>query len=184
MDEEIRKTVEVLKKGGTILYPTDTIWGLGCDANNKKAVNKIFTLKKRTKNKALIILIAEYTNLYKLMTQVPPAAFNEMHHQQPTTIIFDHVNNLCKEIRANNDSAAIRLVRDKFCEEIIFNLGNPIVSTSANISGQENPIKFSEINNELINSVDYVVNLRKDEIMDTPSRIIKMGVDGEIVKIR
>ena len=184
MDEEIGNAVEVLKKGGIILYPTDTIWGIGCDANNKEAVNKIFTLKKRAKSKALIILIAEYTNLYKLMLQVPPSAFNEMHNKLPTTIIFDNVNNICKEILANDGSAAIRLVKDKFCQEIIFNLGNPIISTSANISGQKNPIEFNEINKELINSVDYVVNLRKDQIMETPSRIIKIGTNGEIIKIR
>jgi L-threonylcarbamoyladenylate synthase len=184
MDQEIANAVEVLKKGGIILYPTDTIWGIGCDANNKEAVNKIFTLKKRAKSKALIILIAEYTNLYKLMLQVPPSAFNEMHNKLPTTIIFDNVNNICKEILANDGSAAIRLVKDKFCQEIIFNLGNPIISTSANISGQKNPIEFNEINKELINSVDYVVNLRKDQIMETPSRIIKMGANGEIIKIR
>tara|TARA_B100000780_G_C21025001_1_gene410872 strand:+ start:411 stop:965 length:555 start_codon:yes stop_codon:yes gene_type:complete len=184
MDQEIANAVEVLKKGGIILYPTDTIWGIGCDANNKEAVNKIFTLKKRAKSKALIILIAEYTNLYKLMLQVPPSAFNEMHNKLPTTIIFDNVNNICKEILANDGSAAIRLVKDKFCQEIIFNLGNPIISTSANISGQKNPIEFNEINKELINSVDYVVNLRKDQIMETPSRIIKIGTNGEIIKIR
>ncbi len=184
MDQEIANAVEVLKKGGIILYPTDTIWGIGCDANNKEAVNKIFTLKKRAKSKALIILIAEYTNLYKLMLQVPPSAFNEMHNKLPTTIIFDNVNNICKEIRAKDGSAAIRLVKDKFCQEIIFNLGNPIISTSANISGQKNPIEFNEINKELINSVDYVVNLRKDQIMETPSRIIKIGTNGEIIKIR
>jgi len=184
MDQEIANAVEVLKKGGIILYPTDTIWGIGCDANNKEAVNKIFTLKKRAKSKALIILIAEYTNLYKLMLQVPPSAFNEMHNKLPTTIIFDNVNNICKEILANDGSAAIRLVKDKFCQEIIFNLGNPIISTSANISGQKNPIEFNEINKELINSVDYVVNLRQDQIMETPSRIIKIGTNGEIIKIR
>jgi len=184
MKEEIRKTVEILKKGGLILYPTDTIWGLGCDANNEVAVSKIYKLKKRAKSKALIVLIAEYTNLYKLMLQVPPNAFNEMHNKQPTTVVFNNVNNICKEILATDNSAAIRLVKDKFCQEIILDLGNPIVSTSANISGQDNPIEFNQIDKELIDNVDYVVNLRKDEIMDTPSRIIKMGTNGEIIKIR
>lgn len=184
MKEEIRKTVEILKKGGLILYPTDTIWGLGCDANNEVAISKIYKLKKRAKSKALIVLIAEYTNLYKLMLQVPPTAFNEMHNNQPTTVVFNNVNNICKEILGTYNSAAIRLVKDKFCQEIILDLGNPIVSTSANISGQDNPIEFNQINKELIDNVDYVVNLRKDEIMDTPSRIIKMGANGEIIKIR
>jgi len=184
MKEEIRKTVEILKKGGLILYPTDTIWGLGCDANNEVAISKIYKLKKRAKSKALIVLIAEYTNLYKLMLQVPPNAFNEMHNKQPTTVVFNNVNNICKEILATDNSAAIRLVKDKFCQEIILDLGNPIVSTSANISGQDNPIEFHQIDKELIDNVDYVVNLRKDEIMDTPSRIIKMGANGEIIKIR
>ena len=184
MNQEITNAVKILKNGGIILYPTDTIWGVGCDANNKKAVQKIYNLKKRMKRKALIILIAEYANLYKLMRQVPPNAYNEMHNEKPTTVIFDDVINIAKEISAKDKSTAIRLVKDHFCKELIFKLGSPLVSTSANISGENNPKIFSEINTELIENVDYVVNLRREELMENPSRIIKINKDGVKKNIR
>ena len=119
MIEEINNTIKILKQGGIILYPTDTIWGIGCDANNKKAIRKIYNLKKRAKSKALIILIAEYANLYKLMNQVPPNAYNEMHNEKPTTVIFDDVINIANEVSAEDKSTAIRLVKDPFCKELI-----------------------------------------------------------------
>jgi L-threonylcarbamoyladenylate synthase len=184
MIEEINNTIKILKQGGIILYPTDTIWGIGCDANNKKAIQKIYDLKKRAKSKALIILIAEYANLYKLMNQVPPNAYNEMHNEKPTTVIFDDVINIANEVSAEDKSTAIRLVKDPFCKELIYKLKSPLVSTSANISGDNNPKIFSEINQELIKNVDYVVNLRKEEIMINPSRIIKINRDGIKTNIR
>lgn len=184
MIEEVNKAVKILKQGGIILYPTDTIWGIGCDANNREAVLKIYNLKKRAKNKALIILIAEYANLYRLMHQVPPSAYNEMHDKKPTTIIFDDVKNIAEEISAEDKSTAIRLVKDQFCKQLISKLGNPLVSTSANISGKNNPKIFSEITKEIIKNVDYVVNLRQEEIMENPSRIIKINTDGVKTKIR
>jgi L-threonylcarbamoyladenylate synthase len=184
MVEEINNSVKILKQGGIILYPTDTIWGIGCDANNREAVLKIYNLKKRAKSKALIILIAEYANLYRLMHQVPPSAYSEMHDKKPTTIIFDDVKNIADEISAEDKSTAIRLVQDKFCKQLISKLGNPLVSTSANISGENNPKIFSEISEEIIKNVDYVVNLRQEEIMENPSRIIKINTDGVKTKIR
>jgi L-threonylcarbamoyladenylate synthase len=184
IEQEIERSYKILKKGGIILYPTDTIWGIGCDATNKEAVKKIYSLKKRSKNKALIILIAEYTNLYKLIDKVSPNAHKEMNNEKPTTVIFNNVKNVSTEILAEDGSAAIRLANDNFCQRLIIKLGQPIVSTSANISGGPNPEIFSDINNELKENVDYIVNLRQDEIMNKPSSIIKINIDGSIKKIR
>ncbi|MFL2574230.1 MAG: L-threonylcarbamoyladenylate synthase [Flavobacteriales bacterium] len=184
MEIEIENALEVLSNGGIILYPSDTIWGIGCDATNDKAVKKIFELKKRAKSKALIILIAEYANMYKLLDQVSPNAYRYMHESKPTTVIFDNIKNISSHVMAEDGSAAVRLVNDKFCENLILKLGQPLVSTSANLSGGENPKKFSEINIELKDNVDYIVNLRREEIMDTPSSIIKLYSNGKINKIR
>jgi L-threonylcarbamoyladenylate synthase len=184
IEQEIERSYKILKKGGIILYPTDTIWGIGCDATNKEAVKKIYSLKKRSKNKSLIILIAEYTNLYKLIDKVSPNAHKEMNNEKPTTVIFNNVKNVSTEILAEDGSAAIRLANDNFCQRLIIKLGQPIVSTSANISGGPNPEIFSDINNELKENVDYIVNLRQDEIMNKPSSIIKINIDGSIKKIR
>lgn len=184
METEIENALEVLSNGGIILYPSDTIWGIGCDATNDKAVKKIYELKKRVKSKALIILIAEYANMYKLLDQVSPNAYRYMHESKPTTVIFDNIKNISNHVLAEDGSAAVRLVKDKFCENIILKLGQPLVSTSANLSGGENPKKFSDINMKLKDNVDYIVNLRREEIMDTPSSIIKLYSNGKINKIR
>ena len=184
MEKEIVNALKVMKDGGIILYPSDTIWGIGCDATNDKAVKKIYELKKRAKSKALIILIAEYANMYKLLDQVSPNAFKYMHESKPTTVIFDNIKNISKDAIATDGSAAVRLVKDKFCENLILKLGQPIVSTSANLSGRENPKKFSDISMELKDNVDYIVNLRQKEIMDSPSSIIKLYPNGKINSIR
>ena len=184
METEIENALEVLSNGGIILYPSDTIWGIGCDATNDKAVKKIFELKKRAKSKALIILIAEYANMYKLLDQVSPNAYQYMNESKPTTVIFDNIKNISSHVMAEDGSAAVRLVKDKFCENLILKLRKPLVSTSANISGRENPKKFSDISKELKDNVDYIVNLRREEIMDTPSSIIKLYSNGKINKIR
>jgi|TARA_B110000263_G_scaffold46467_1_gene38550 L-threonylcarbamoyladenylate synthase len=184
IEKEIEKSSKILKDGGIILYPTDTIWGIGCDATNKEAIKRIYTLKKRAKNKALIILIAEYANLYKLIDQVSPNAYQAMNEKEPTTVIFDNVRNISQELLAKDGSAAIRLVNDNFCQKLIIKLGQPIISTSANISGGKNPRIFSDINEELKENVDYIVNLRQEEIMNKPSSIIKLNLDGSIEKIR
>ena len=184
MEIEIENALNVLNEGGIILYPSDTIWGIGCDATNDKAVKKIFELKKRAKSKALIILIAEYANMYKLLDQVSPNAYQYMNESKPTTVIFDNIKNISSHVMAEDGSAAVRLVNDKFCKNLILKLGKPLVSTSANLSGGENPKKFSEINIELKDNVDYIVNLRREEIMDTPSSIIKLYSNGKINKIR
>ncbi|MAJ13194.1 MAG: threonylcarbamoyl-AMP synthase [Flavobacteriales bacterium] len=184
MKKEIENALEILSEGGIILYPSDTIWGIGCDATNDKAVKKIYELKKRAKSKALIILIAEYANMYKLLDQVSPNAYRYMHESKPTTVIFDNIKNISNHVLAKDGSAAVRLVKDKFCENLILKLGQPLVSTSANLSGGKNPKNFNDISIELRDNVDYIVNLRREEIMDTPSSIIKLFSNGKTNKIR
>ena len=122
--------------------------------------------------------------MYKLLDQVSPNAYRYMHESKPTTVIFDNIKNISNHVLAEDGSAAVRLVKDKFCENIILKLGKPLVSTSANLSGGENPKKFSDINMELKDNVDYIINLRREEIMDTPSSIIKLYSNGKINKIR
>jgi L-threonylcarbamoyladenylate synthase len=179
MEEEIANALKVLKDGGIILYPTDTIWGIGCDATNNDAVKKIYDLKKRAHSKALIILIAEYASMYKMLDKVSPNAYKYMNESKPTTVIF-----ISSHVLAEDGSAAVRLVKDQFCENLILKIGQPLVSTSANLSGAENPKSFNDISQEIKENVDYIVNLRQSEVMNIPSSIIKIDVNGTIQKIR
>ena len=180
MQTEIEKTIAVLKNGGLILYPTDTIWGIGCDATNTDAVKKIYSIKKRMESKALISLVANATQLKQLSSKIPKEGLNE----NPTTIIYNQVTGLANNLLAPNGSAGIRIAQDEFCKELIKVFGKPIVSTSANISGEHSPINFSEISEEIKNNVDYIVNLRQNEDMQTPSAILHVNSDGSIKKIR
>ena len=180
MKKEISQSIRVLRNGGLILYPSDTIWGIGCDATNENAVAKIFKLKQRNESKALISLVADKKQLITLTKQIPKEAEND----KPTTIIYTQISGLAKNLIANNGTAAIRIVQDNFCIQLIQKFGKPIVSTSANISGEETPKQFSEISNEIKNNVDYIVNLRQNEIMNNPSRILIIKEDGSIKKIR
>jgi len=177
---EIEKTIAVLKNGGLILYPTDTIWGIGCDATNTDAVKKIYSIKKRMESKALISLVANATQLKQLSSKIPKEGLNE----NPTTIIYNQVTGLANNLLAPNGSAGIRIAQDEFCKELIKVFGKPIVSTSANISGEHSPINFSEISEEIKKNVDYIVNLRQNEDMQTPSAILLVNSDGSIKKIR
>ena len=177
---EIKKTLEVLKNGGIILYPTDTIWGLGCDATNKDAIAKIYEIKKREDNKALISLVANKKQLREITNQIPEFDITS----KPTTVIYPTVKNIHPSLLDQNGSGAIRIVQDKFCQNLIQKFKKPIVSTSANISGNISPKKFSEIDNRIKHNVDYIVNLRKNELMSQPSTIILIKKDGIIKKIR
>lgn len=180
MQTEIEKTIAVLKNGGLILYPTDTIWGIGCDATNTNSVEKIYTIKKRKESKALISLVASATQLKQLCSKIPKEGLNE----NPTTIIYNQVTGLANNLLAPNGSAGIRIAQDEFCKELIKVFGKPIVSTSANISGENSPINFSEISEEIKNNVDYIVNLRQNEDMQMPSAILYVNSDGSIKKLR
>ena len=180
MEKEINKAVEVLQSGGVILYPSDTIWGIGCDATNEQAVEKIYKIKKRNESKALICLVSTKEELTNITQNIPSQA----EGKKPTTIIYNQVNGLANNLLAENRSAGIRIVQDVFCKKLITKLNKPIVSTSANLSGKLSPTQFLEIADEIKNNVDYIVNLRQNEIMTTPSEILLINTDGSLKKIR
>ena len=180
MKTEINKAIQVLNNGGIILYPTDTIWGIGCDATNTDAIAKIFKLKKRVDRKALISLVASKEQLKSITGTIPDLDITS----SPTTIVYPNVKGLNQNLLAENGSAAIRIVQDTFCQKIILSFGKAIVSTSANISGEMTPKQFSEISKEIKNNVDYIVNLRQNELMAKPSSILMINEDTSITKIR
>ncbi|MFV0540020.1 MAG: L-threonylcarbamoyladenylate synthase [Aestuariibaculum sp.] len=180
---EIKKALEVLKNGGIILYPTDTVWGIGCDATNQDAVKKIYALKQREDSKTLICLVADDRMVKKYVKQVPETALDIIAiTDKPTTIIYDNAQNLAQNLIAADGSTAIRVPDDEFCYQLCRKLNGAIVSTSANISGQPVPKSFKEITPEVLKGVDYVVNLHREKICKKPSSIIKLSNNG-IVKI-
>ncbi len=185
MNQEINSTLETLKNGGLILYPTDTVWGVGCDATNEEAVKKIYELKQREDSKALICLVADDRMLKKYVKTIPGAALSIIHvADKPTTIIYDKAQNLASNLIADDGSIAIRIPDDEFCYQLSRKLNTAIVSTSANISGQPTPKSFKEISPEVIKGVDYVVNLHREKNCDKPSSIIKLSNNGIVKVIR
>ncbi|MCX2678544.1 L-threonylcarbamoyladenylate synthase [Galbibacter sp. EGI 63066] len=183
MHSEIKKAITTLNQGGLILYPTDTVWGIGCDATNAEAVKKVYELKKRSDSKALICLVSDLRMLQKYVYEIPEAAYDIIElANKPTTIIYDRPINIAPNLIADDDSLAIRVASDEFCQKLIRQFKRPLVSTSANISGQPTPKSFSEINEEIFKGVDYVVNLQREKISSRPSSIIKIG-EGGLVKI-
>lgn len=186
MDEEIKNALEVLRKGGTILYPTDTVWAIGCDARNKEAAAKVFKIKQRDAYKSMVILVCDNTMLNRYVKEVPEAAWDLMDAADtPLTIIYPGARMLAENVVAADDSVGIRMVKDEFCKKLIFKFGKPIVSTSANISGEKAPAAFNDIKIDILNKVDYIVNYRQKENNDTqPSTIIKVAMNGEFKIIR
>lgn len=175
-----------LRKGDSILYPSDTIWGLGCDARNEKAVDKLFTLKQRPDNKAFIILISKIEQLSEYVLEVPELAWNLVEFaEKPLTVIYPKGKNLPSNLMGEDGSIAIRLVKDEFCKGLVHKLERAIVSTSANFSGQPSPSKFTDISPEIVNGVDYILQNPKGENKNTqPSQIVKLGLGGEFEFIR
>lgn len=182
---DMQKALEILKNGGTILYPTDTIWGIGCDATNVEAINKIFEIKKREKNKSMIILVENERRLQDLV-DVPEMAWQIIDlSEKPVTIVYENPRNLPKEILAEDGSIGIRLVKDDFCKKLISKLNKPLVSTSANFSKDKSPLKFSDISQELIDAVDYVVEENREKISKySGSSVIKIWNDGRVKVLR
>ncbi|MFL0353816.1 L-threonylcarbamoyladenylate synthase [Xanthomarina sp. GH4-25] len=177
--------LDTLKQGGLILYPTDTVWGIGCDATNEEAVEKIFKLKKRSDSKALICLVADDRMLKKYVKKIPEAAFDFMDiEDNPITIIYDEPQNLAKNLIAEDNTIAIRIPDNDFCFQLLRKFNGSIVSTSANISGQPTPKSFKEIHEDILKGVDYVVNLPDEKIGAKPSSIIKLSNDGKVQVIR
>lgn len=185
-ENDIEACLEVLHNGGTILYPTDTVWGIGCDATNKEAVEKIYKIKKRDDSKSLIILVTEEKDILEFVAAPDPAVFDFIEKQdRPTTIIFENAVGLPQNLIAEDGSIAIRITQDDFCRHLIKRLRKPIVSTSANISGQATPQNFIEISEEIKKGVDYIVNWRQDDVsIAQPSKIIKWNTDGSYHFIR
>ena len=174
-----------LKKGGNILYPTDTVWGIGCDATNEKAVTNIFHIKKREESKSLVILVNNIEMLRQYVGEIPTRLIDILKNTtKPTTVIYKNPKGLAKNVIAKDNTVAIRIAQDEFCQKLIKKFGKPIVSTSANISGSPTPSTFKEIDQSILGEVDYVVNLYQDKINDSPSKIIRIDKDGELEVIR
>lgn len=185
MQNDINQSLEILTQGGLILYPTDTVWGIGCDATNPEAVEKVFKLKQRHDSKALICLVADDRMLSKYIKKIPDVAYDILDvTEEPITIIYDDARQLAQNLIASDNSIAIRIPNDEFCFQLLRKFNKPIVSTSANISGQPTPKSFKEISNEIIKGVDYVVNLHREKICTKPSSIIKLSNDGKVQVIR
>ena len=182
----MKNALDVLKKGGVILYPTDTIWGIGCDATNTKAVERIYEIKKREDSKSMLMLVDEAWRLSDYIKDVPEMALQLIEvSDTPLTIIYSHAKGISLKLISEDGSVGIRVTSDEFCRKIIGSLNRPLVSTSANISGRPSPQNFSEISEEILKSVDYVVKWRQEERgKSIPSSIIKIGAGGEIDIIR
>jgi L-threonylcarbamoyladenylate synthase len=185
INEEVHKAFEVIKEGGIILYPTDTVWGIGCDATNAAAVEKIFKLKKRVETQSMIVLMNGERMMYNVFKDIPEVAWQIMDlSENPTTIILDQPRNVAANLIAPDNTLGIRIVKEPFCFKLLEKMKKPLVSTSANISGQPTPKSFKEISPEIIKGVDYVVNLQRDKIAGKPSTIIKLGADSQVKIIR
>lgn len=184
--EDIRRAIEVMNNGGIILYPTDTIWGLGCDATNAEAVKRIYAIKQRTDAKALISLVDSEAKVQFYVREVPEVAWDVMElSERPITVVFDGGRNLAPNLLAEDGSVAIRITKEPFSKELCMRMKRAIVSTSANISGEPAPRCFAEISKEIIAAVDYVCTSRQDEPpTQKASSIIKLGVGGEVTIIR
>ena len=183
--EQITKAVEILSNGGLLLYPTDTVWGIGCDATNEKAVQKVYALKNRDDSKALVCLVAHQAMLERYVEEVPDVAYDIMDlATKPTTIVFDKPIGIGKNLIAEDNTLAIRVASDVFCQRLIQKFRKPIVSTSANISGEPTPINFESISPKILKGVDYVVNLPLENENAPPSSIIKLSNDGQVKVIR
>lgn len=178
--EDIEQCLEVLKQGGTILYPTDTVWGLGCDATNTQAVEKIYQVKERPANKSMIILVADERDVLQYVSGLDLQIFDYLDKvQKPTTVIYDGAIGLADNVINVDGSVAIRIVKDPFCKHLIKRFRKPIVSTSANISGQEAPAIFNQVSGIIKQRVDYIVKYRQEETEPAvPSSIIKWGREG------
>lgn len=185
MTDELNNAINNLQKRDVILYPTDTVWGIGCDATSKEAVARIFRIKQRRESKSLVILVDGLEMLQQYVTQIPEKVITILKTvTEPTTIIYKNPIGLAKNVVAKDNTIAIRIVKNEFCQELIKQFGKPIVSTSANISEKPTPKSFKEIDPSILDAVDYVVNLYHDKITHMPSRIIKLDKDGSVKVIR
>lgn len=185
MKEHLNKAKEILESGGVILYPTDTIWGIGCDATNEEAVSRVYAIKKRIDSKSLICLVANIPMLERHFDHIPEAAYDIIDlSDKPTTLVLDHPKNVAKNVVASDNSLGVRVAKDTFCRYLIQNFKKPIVSTSANISGEASPKNFKEISEDILKAVDYIVPLEPEFNNNKPSTIIRLKNNGEVKIIR
>lgn len=183
---DVEKCLEVLSGGGIILYPTDTVWGLGCDATNKEAVEKLYKLKQRSANKNMVVLVADKRDILRYVSQVDLQVFDYLKTVlKPTTVIYEGAIGIAGNIVGKDGTVAIRLVNEPFCKHLIKRFRKPVVATSANLSGQPTPRLFFEVTDVIKEGVDYIVQYRQDDQQITlPSAIIKWNKDGSITTIR
>jgi len=186
MRDDIKKAVEILRKGGIILYPTDTVWGIGCDATNDVAVKKLYKLKKKKEEEAALVLVSDTDMIYRYVQTVPEIAIQLVEiSDKPLTVVFPNACAVSPDITADDGSIGIRLVDHEYCNALVRTLKRPLVSTSANISGGVAPKSFSEISKMIIEGVDYVVDAKyAGKMTGKPSAIIKIGLSGEVKIIR
>lgn len=186
MNEDIKRAIEVMQQGGVILYPTDTIWGIGCDATNEEAVKRVYEIKKRSDSKAMLVLVDSEAKVESYVKDVPLVAWDLMElSTKPLTVIFDGARNLAPNLLAEDGSVGIRITKEEFSRQLCMRFKKAIVSTSANISGQPSPANFSEISDEVKQAVDYIVQYRQNEkSRPKPSGIIKLGSDSTVKVIR
>ena len=184
MTEDIKKACEVMAAGGLILYPTDTIWGIGCDATNEEAVRKVYELKRRADNKAMLVLLDSNAKLNTYVADVPDIAWDLIEvADKPLTIIYSHGKNLAPNLLSDDGSVGIRITNEDFSRRLCERFRKPLVSTSANVSGEPSPANFGEISEVIKEGVDYIVNYRQDDLSQaTPSSIIRLG-EGGLVKV-
>jgi L-threonylcarbamoyladenylate synthase len=185
MQEDLKNALEYLNKGKVILYPTDTIWGLGCDATREESVKKIFKIKKREESKSLIILVNSMEMLKKYIKKFPSKVTCVLNGtSRPTSVIYKNPVGLAKPVIADNNTVAIRIVKDKFCYNLIQEFGKPLVSTSANYSGKSSPRNFDDIDKNLMKEVDYIVSLYQNRNQNSASQIVMIDDHGKINFLR
>jgi len=185
INTEVHNAFEVISKGGIILYPTDTVWGIGCDATNPEAVKKIYALKQREESKSMIVLMNGERMVYNVFKEIPEVAWQIIDlAEKPTTLILDSPRNVAPNIIAPDNTLGMRIVKEPFCYKLMERMKKPLVSTSANISGMPTPNSFAQIDARILEGIDYVVNLYRDKTGGKPSSIIKLGNNLQVKVIR
>ncbi|WP_158824893.1 L-threonylcarbamoyladenylate synthase [Mucilaginibacter lacusdianchii] len=186
LKDEVNKALKVIQEGGIILYPTDTIWGIGCDATNTEAIKKIYQLKQRDEAKSMIILLDTENKLESYVQDVPAIAFDLIEFaENPLTLVMPKAKNLSSALIGPDGSIGIRVSKHPFCQQLVQRLRKPLVSTSANISGQPSPQNFSQISPEIMDGVDYVVDIDQHDLsVKKPSTIMRLEPDGRFEFLR
>ncbi|MDR1678467.1 MAG: threonylcarbamoyl-AMP synthase [Prevotellaceae bacterium] len=186
MLDDIKQCVETLRQGGVILYPTDTIWGLGCDATNSAAVQRIYDIKRRCNAKSMLVLVDSMARIEQYVSEVPDIAWDLVElADKPLTVVYPQARNLAANLVANDGSIGIRVTREAFSRQLCERFRKPVVSTSANMSGEPAPVLFADISQKIIGQVDFVVKFRQEDTMPAqPSSIVRLGLGGEIEIIR